>query len=103
MSPSDPSRGGRLPDVSPEEPGRADAARQTWTGIDQSSVMTVELVSAVLLYGGLGWLLDRWLGTDPWLMGAGVLVGFAAGLYLVWIRSGAQQRRQDEARAALRR
>jgi ATP synthase protein I len=30
---------------------------------------------------GLGWLLDRWLGTAPWLLVAGVVVGAIAGFY----------------------
>lgn len=28
-----------------------------------------------------GWLLDRWLGTKPWLLVVGVVVGAAAGFY----------------------
>jgi len=33
--------------------------------------------------GGLivGWLLDRWLGTNPWLLVTGLVLGAAAGLY----------------------
>jgi ATP synthase protein I len=29
----------------------------------------------------LGWLLDRWLGTWPWLLVVGVVLGAAAGFY----------------------
>jgi len=29
----------------------------------------------------VGWLLDRWLGTKPWLLVAGVVLGAAAGFY----------------------
>ena len=29
----------------------------------------------------LGWLLDRWLGTRPWLLVAGLVLGAAAGFY----------------------
>jgi len=29
----------------------------------------------------LGWILDRWLGTKPWLLVAGLVLGAAAGLY----------------------
>jgi len=28
-----------------------------------------------------GWLLDRWLGTSPWLLVAGIILGAAAGFY----------------------
>ncbi len=29
----------------------------------------------------IGWLLDRWLGTKPWLLVVGIVLGAAAGLY----------------------
>lgn len=35
---------------------------------------------SVLTFMGLGWLLDRWLGTS-WLMVAGILLGAAVGFY----------------------
>lgn len=41
--------------------------------------------------GGLviGWLLDRWLGTRPWLLVTGIVLGSAAGFYEL-IRSSAK-------------
>ena len=33
---------------------------------------------------GIGWLLDRWLGTRPIFLGVFVLVGGAAGVLNVW-------------------
>lgn len=30
---------------------------------------------------GVGWLLDHWLGTYPWLMVAGIVIGSMLGLY----------------------
>jgi F0F1-type ATP synthase assembly protein I len=77
---------------------RRDDRRQAWQQLDQASIMTVELMSAVLVWGGVGWLLDRWLDTGPWLMGIGVMTGFAAGLYLVWLRSS--DRTHDRAAGA---
>lgn len=50
--------------------------------------MSLELLSGILIWGGAGWLLDRWLGTLPWFFTAGVMLGFIAGLYLIWLRSG---------------
>ena len=41
----------------------------------------ITLVAAVVSFCGLGWLLDKWLGTDPWLLIAGIVFGSAAGLY----------------------
>ena len=39
------------------------------------------LFAAVIAGLGLGWLLDRWLGTRPWLLVAGLVLGAAAGFY----------------------
>ena len=30
---------------------------------------------------GAGWALDRWLGTNPWMMVVGIVLGSAVGLY----------------------
>lgn len=45
------------------------------------------LISGPVLFGGIGWLLDHWLGT-AFLVVVGLLVGMAASLYLVWFRYG---------------
>jgi ATP synthase protein I len=71
--------------------------REIWNELDQSSIMSVELIAAILTWGGAGWLVDRWLGTMPVFFGIGVMVGFAAGLYLVWYRSGKDQQYPDGA------
>jgi ATP synthase protein I len=42
--------------------------------------LPILLVGAVVIGGGLGYLLDRWWHTSPWLMIAGGGLGFAAGL-----------------------
>ena len=39
------------------------------------------LFVAVASFCGLGWLLDKWLGTEPWLLIIGIILGSAAGLY----------------------
>ena len=47
--------------------------------------VTSYLLSGVVFYGGIGWLLDRWLGTRG-LVGVGIVVGAALGVGLVWLR-----------------
>jgi ATP synthase protein I len=47
------------------------------------------LFAAVVAGLILGWLLDRWLGTKPWLLLAGLVLGSAAGLY-EFIRSSSK-------------
>jgi ATP synthase protein I len=44
----------------------------------------VELVAALIVSVGFGWLLDRWLGTRPWLMVAFFFLGSAAGMMNVY-------------------
>lgn len=65
--------------------------RGLWTGVDQASTMGMELVAGILVWAGIGYLVDRWLGTGPWLLALGALVGNAAGLYLVWLHSARMQ------------
>src|SRR5262249_36369438 len=42
--------------------------------------LSTELVAGVLVGAGIGWLLDRWLGTTPLGMIVFLLLGFAAGV-----------------------
>ncbi len=43
------------------------------------------LVAGVLLYGAVGWGLDRWWGTS-FLVVVGILVGAGLGTYQTWAR-----------------
>ncbi len=92
----------RAPD---EDPART-AARQTpnrrggsWlgpaSGLQASlrsagpvAAASYTLIGAILLLGGLGYLADAWLGTEPWLLLAGLLLGLVVGFYelarVVW-------------------
>jgi F0F1-type ATP synthase assembly protein I len=45
------------------------------------------LLSGLLFWGGVGWVLDKWLGTS-YLLLAGLILGAGAALYLVWLRFG---------------
>ncbi len=48
------------------------------------------LLGAIVLLGGVGYALDRWWGTSPWLVFAGLVLGVVVGLYeiakTVWRR-----------------
>ena len=53
-------------------------------------LMAVELVTATFTWGGIGYLADRfWLGTYPVLMSIGFVIGFFAGMYLLWLKTSA--------------
>ena len=44
----------------------------------------VEMVSALLVAVAIGWALDRWLGTRPFVLAVFVVLGGAAGVLNVW-------------------
>jgi ATP synthase protein I len=46
--------------------------------------LSVELVSALIVGVGIGILLDRWLGTKPWMLILFFVLGSAAGLLNVF-------------------
>ncbi|MFO7960003.1 MAG: AtpZ/AtpI family protein [Nitriliruptoraceae bacterium] len=72
-----------------------------WRGLDHAHMMQVELIAALLIWGGAGWLVDRWLDSGPWLTVLGALVGYAAGFYLIWIRSQRMDAEDAAERAAV--
>jgi len=41
----------------------------------------ITLFASVVSFCGLGYLLDRWLGTEPWLLVVGIVLGSAVGLF----------------------
>lgn len=58
-------------------PDNEEANRKS--GIAYAAALT--LFAAVISFCGIGWLLDRWLGTKPWLLVIGIVLGAAAGFY----------------------
>ncbi len=46
--------------------------------------LAVEMVSALFVGAGMGWLLDEWLGTKPWLLLVFLLLGAAGGMLNVY-------------------
>jgi ATP synthase protein I len=61
-----------MPDEDKQETNRR-------TGIAYAAA--ISLFAAVVSGLLLGWLLDRWLGTKPWLLVVGVTLGSVAGFY----------------------
>ncbi len=54
-----------------------------------------QLVFSILFFLGVGYLADRRLGTAPWLMLAGILIGLGAGFYAFWLRISAMSKGTD--------
>ncbi len=54
------------------------------------STVLAHLITGPLLFGGLGWLLDRWLGTSAFVA-IGVIAGMGLSLYTIWLRYGTSE------------
>jgi ATP synthase protein I len=60
-------------------------AKRDEEGVDRKSGLVYAAVLSFVLSTvtclGVGWALDRWLGTGPWLVVAGILLGAGVGFY----------------------
>jgi ATP synthase protein I len=75
--------GQRLDKVKAQRATDADAdldAEMRGRGMAYGLRMAAELVAAVIVGGAIGYGLDRWLGSTPWLFLLFFLLGFAAGV-----------------------
>ncbi|MEV4760601.1 AtpZ/AtpI family protein [Micromonospora sp. NPDC049559] len=72
-------------DQTPQPAGTPDdvppGAGQGWTAL-------AYLMTGMLFWGFIGWLVDRWFDTGGVATGIGTVVGAAAGIYLVVRRLG---------------
>jgi ATP synthase protein I len=59
--------------------------RGSLSAVGRASVIGLHMISGVAVGCGLGWLLDSWLGTRPWLLCVFFVLGVAAGFRNVWL------------------
>ena len=77
MSDAVPSRFATDP-AAPHPAAQADA---------MGSTVLAYLITGPVLFGGLGWLVDGWLGVTGFVAG-GILGGMGLSLYIIWFRYG---------------
>ncbi len=51
------------------------------SALAQGTRHAFEIAATTLVGGGIGWMLDRWLATGPWLLLLFFLLGVAAGFW----------------------
>jgi F0F1-type ATP synthase assembly protein I len=79
----------------PEPPKRrADSLRQLSMAMELPFVM----IGWIVVAGGAGYLLDRWLHTSPALMLVGGAFGFGAGMWDLIRRLSREERKQGDGR-----
>jgi ATP synthase protein I len=66
---------------SPDSPNssKSNAEENRKAGFAYAAGLT--LFASVAAFTGLGYMLDRWLGTQPWCLVGGIVIGSAAGLF----------------------
>lgn len=90
-------------DWSPYNWYRSGARKRTVTTDDarrmsnSAWVNSSRLISGLILYTGLGWLVSRWIGHQALCMAVGAIVGLALSYYLMF-RSLEAERLEDEER-----
>ena len=50
--------------------------------------ITGTLLSGIIVWGGVGWLLDRWLETRVFIL-VGTILGLTVAIYLIVVKYGA--------------
>lgn len=63
-----------------EEDDKADDQRLSGAALGAAWRMSIEIVVALFVCTGIGWALDYWLETKPWLMLVFLVLGAAAGI-----------------------
>jgi F0F1-type ATP synthase assembly protein I len=55
-----------------------------------AAAASYSLIGAILVFGGIGYLCDRWFGSEPWGLVSGLMLGVVTGFYklakAVWRR-----------------
>jgi ATP synthase protein I len=73
------------------------ARRQPDVSYQAGQLVLSQLVGCPLGGGIVGWLLDRWFGTRPWLMLVFLFLGFAVGVWnVIRISNSASRKARGE-------
>ncbi len=78
--------------IGPIDPTRSSASQQALAAAYEGAVAAVadgwiaggSFFGSIMAGTLLGWLADRWLETDPWLLIAGIIAGAFTGFHRMW-------------------
>ena len=71
------------PDAAPEGALRT-AHRGAASAVADGWVAGGSFFGSIMAGALLGWLADRWLDTDPWLVAAGIVLGSVSAFVRMW-------------------
>ena len=75
----------RMPSVGPPERQKSSSWTNAGVGMSLGWTILVELLAIIALFGWAGYRLDRVFGTKPVLFAVLMVVGYAGGVYHVWL------------------
>jgi ATP synthase protein I len=81
----DGMRGSRL-ELAPQMDGPR--KNDAWSGVGVGWSIVSHLIGAMVVVGGLGYLLDRIFDTGSGFTALGIVLGAAFGIYIVYVRYG---------------
>jgi len=73
----------------------SDEQPSPWKGAGEVAQIGLTLVVATVIGLGVGYYLDLWLGTRPWLLLVGLVFGIAAGFLNIFRAARALERDQN--------
>jgi ATP synthase protein I len=62
--------------------------KDMWGGMSTGVTISATLLSALIVWGGIGWLIDYLAGTGKVFTAIGMIVGAVAGVYLIYLKYG---------------
>lgn len=60
----------------------------SWAGMSTGLAISAYMLSGVLIWSGVGYVIDRFAGTGKVFTAIGMIVGAAASTYLIYLRYG---------------
>ena len=73
--------------------------RELYNGFGNAMALGIEFALGPVLFGGIGWVLDRWIGIFPILTVVLGIVGVVASFLRTWYRYDAEMREKEAAGA----
>ncbi len=66
-----------------------------WSGVTIGWTVAATLLGGILVWGGIGYLIDRLVGVEGPFVVLGVILGAAGGTYVVYLRYGRSDGKGD--------
>lgn len=73
-------------------------AKQVHSAVDQGWVAGSSFFGSIISGLLIGYLVDRWLGTDPWAIVIFTLLGAYAGFLRLWTYAKTEEAKEQERR-----